>query len=62
MNTPTPTPTLADADALFAALAAVAPYASTDKSRSCWVRKLTPQARRAVGAFMSTLPNLAAQR
>jgi len=33
MNTPTPTPTLADADALFAALAAVAPYASTDKSR-----------------------------
>ncbi len=31
--TPTPTPTLADADALFAALAAVAPYASTDKSR-----------------------------
>jgi len=31
--TPTPTPTLADADALFTALAAVAPYASTDKSR-----------------------------
>lgn len=31
--TPTPTPTLADADALFAALAAVAPYADTDKSR-----------------------------
>lgn len=31
--TPTPTPTLADADALFAALAAVAPYASTDKDR-----------------------------
>jgi len=33
MNTPTPTPTLADADALFTALAAVAPYADTDKSR-----------------------------
>jgi len=30
--TPTPTPTLADADALFTALAAVAPYASTNKS------------------------------
>lgn len=30
-------------------------------SRSCWVRKLTPQARRAVESFMSTLPNLAAQ-
>lgn len=31
--TPTPTPTLADVDALFGALAAVAPYADTDKSR-----------------------------